>query len=73
LRKQVREKDSKIGNLESDLKKINTYSIMQFDESQSLNPKPYAMTGNMGAIDSNNVSGLRKKDDSYMMDHSPSL
>ena len=33
LRQQLRDKDMKIGNLESDLKKIDTYSGMRFDET----------------------------------------
>ena len=35
LRQQLRDKDMKIGNLESDLKKINTCPVMRFDETSN--------------------------------------
>ena len=35
LRQQLREKNAQIGNLESDLKKINTYSVMRFEETNN--------------------------------------
>ena len=35
LRQQLRDKDMKIVNLESDLKKINPYAVMRFEETNN--------------------------------------
>ena len=35
LRQQLRDKDMKIDKLESSLKKMNTYSVLRFDETNT--------------------------------------
>ena len=35
LRQQLRDKDMKIDKLESSLKKMNTYSVLRFDETNN--------------------------------------
>ena len=35
LRQQLRERETKIGSLETDLKKMNTYSVIRFEDTNS--------------------------------------